>query len=267
MPSQRIITAIVIVAVLGALVFWMPSDWFRWALIPIALVAGHELGGLAGAVSLPAVLTWALATVLVSIVALLLADFSMVIYGFAILLWVVIIGFLFKVPPERWMPLLSALTCLTVIAVAVLSVSQLHYRSVWWLLGLFLVVCLADTVAYYSGRRFGRRKLAERLSPGKTVEGVIGGLLAVLAAALAVSSVLWPESPIRSIAFAAFCVVVALFSIAGDLFVSALKRSAGVKDSGRLLPGHGGILDRIDSTLSAAPVYVLGTAFFLDSVN
>ena len=133
--------------------------------------------------------------------------------------------------------------------------------------GSDLVVCLADTAAYFSGRRFGRRKLAEHLSPGKTVEGVIGGLLAVLTAALAISSVLWPENPTRNIAFAVFCVVVAVFSIAGDLFVSVLKRSAGVKDSGRLLPGHGGVLDRIDSTLSAAPVYVLGTAFFLDSVN
>ena len=256
-----------IVAVFGTLVFWLPSDWFRWALIPIALVAGYELGSLAGAVSLPAVLTWALATVFASIIALLLSDYAVMIYVFAILLWMMIIGLLIKVPPERWKPLLSAFACTTVIAVAVLGVSQLHYHSVWWLLGLFLVVCLADTVAYFSGRRFGRRKLAEHLSPGKTVEGVIGGLLAVLTAALAISSVLWPENPTRNIAFAVFCVVVAVFSIAGDLFVSVLKRSAGVKDSGRLLPGHGGVLDRIDSTLSAAPVYVLGTAFFLDSVN
>ena len=256
-----------IVAVLGTLVFWLPSDWFRWALIPIALLAGYELGSLAGAVSLPGVLTWALATVFASIIALLLADYSVIIYVFAILLWMMIIGLMFKMPSERWKPMLSAFTCIAVIAVAVLGVSQLHYRSVWWLLGLFLVVCLADTAAYYSGRRFGRRKLAERLSPGKTIEGVIGGLLAVLTAALAISSVLWPENPTRNIAFAVFCVVVAVFSIAGDLFVSVLKRSAGVKDSGRLLPGHGGVLDRIDSTLSAAPVYVLGIAFFPDSVN
>ncbi len=121
-------------------------------------------------------------------------------------------------------------------------------------LGLWLLVIAADIGAFFAGRNFGRLKLAPRVSPGKTWEGAIGGMALVMvvcwAAALRFH---WPV--LASVMFgAALC----FFSIVGDLTESMFKRSAGLKDSGHLLPGHGGVLDRLDSIAAAAPLYALG---------
>ena len=118
---------------------------------------------------------------------------------------------------------------------------------------LILTVSVSDTAQYYSGRAFGRRRLAPAISPKKTFEGAIGGVV-VGAIALAAIGAWWlPAVPVAVRALLGVAVVV--LGISGDLFESMLKRSAGVKDSSSLIPGHGGILDRIDALLFAAPVY------------
>jgi phosphatidate cytidylyltransferase len=118
---------------------------------------------------------------------------------------------------------------------------------------LLLTVMVSDTAQYYSGRMFGRRLLAPSISPKKTIEGAAGGFL-FGAALLAIVGAWWlPSTPLGL--RAALGVVVVALGIAGDLFESMLKRSAGVKDSSTLIPGHGGVLDRIDALLFAAPVY------------
>jgi phosphatidate cytidylyltransferase len=157
-----------------------------------------------------------------------------------------------------------------ILAVALLSagwmaLESLLQRGVPWLVSVLAVVWIADIAAYFTGRALGRHKLAPRVSPGKTWEGVCGALALVTVAALIVYG-LWPTAPIwsnrlfselaRPLALAALWALVAL-SIVGDLFESLLKRQAHVKDSGRLLPGHGGVLDRIDATLPALPAAVL----------
>jgi len=123
------------------------------------------------------------------------------------------------------------------------------------LLALLFVVWAADIGAYYAGRQFGRRPLAASISPAKTIEGAIGGLLLAVIVALIFAMILWGQ---QSFYWLLVVTVVAAVSIVGDLVVSREKRAAGLKDSGRLLPGHGGLLDRIDSTLAASPVFVLG---------
>ena len=121
-----------------------------------------------------------------------------------------------------------------------------------WLLTALAVVWAADTGAYYAGRAFGRRKLFPLISPKKTVAGGVGGLLAGIVAALVLNQFFpVPVNPLALLAAAALLVVV---GIAGDLTESMIKRSVGVKDSGTILAGHGGILDRIDSLLLTAPV-------------
>ena len=121
-------------------------------------------------------------------------------------------------------------------------------------LALLAIVWAADAAAYFVGRAWGRRRLAPAISPGKTWEGLVGGLLGG-AIAGAIAS-LWCPVPITVLVPLALAVT--LFSVVGDLVESRLKRAAGAKDSGRLIPGHGGLLDRIDSLCAAAPAFALG---------
>jgi phosphatidate cytidylyltransferase len=131
-------------------------------------------------------------------------------------------------------------------------------RSVWGagaMLLPFLTIVVSDSAQYYGGRLMGRRALAPAISPKKTVEGAVTGVIAAAIATPALATLIFPGRPLW--AFALLGLLLALVGIAGDLFESLLKRSAGVKDSSGLIPGHGGMLDRIDSLLFAGPVYYL----------
>jgi phosphatidate cytidylyltransferase len=127
------------------------------------------------------------------------------------------------------------------------------------LLLLFLgAVWIADTAAYFTGRRFGKRKLAPRISPGKTIEGLVGAYVGVLIYITIVLRVYMPEAQLANyVSLWVFGFIVTSLSVEGDLFESWFKRQAGAKDSGDLLPGHGGILDRIDSVTATMPFAVL----------
>ncbi len=118
---------------------------------------------------------------------------------------------------------------------------------------LIVIVVASDSAQYYAGRAFGRRPLAPSLSPKKTVEGAMGGLIAGALALALIGHWWWPAAPVAL--RAALGAVLVVLGITGDLFESMLKRAAGVKDSAALIPGHGGVLDRIDALLFAAPVY------------
>ncbi len=130
-------------------------------------------------------------------------------------------------------------------------------RGHWWVLFFACIVVAADIGAYSAGRRWGRVKLAPRLSPGKTREGVYGALVSSGVVGL-VGGWLLDVPPARLPAIVALALLTVLFSVVGDLFESLIKRHAGVKDSGALFPGHGGVFDRMDSIVAALPVFVLG---------
>jgi phosphatidate cytidylyltransferase len=148
----------------------------------------------------------------------------------------------------------AAIAGVLVLAPAWLALSRLHAQGPALLLFLLLLVVAADVGAYFAGRRFGSRKLAPRVSPGKTWEGVLGGLTA--GAAMALIGVVWLQMSLGP--FMVLCALVVLASVVGDLTESLFKRHAGLKDSGALLPGHGGLLDRVDSLTAAAPVFLVG---------
>lgn len=145
------------------------------------------------------------------------------------------LGFLVLVPPALAMVALEPLDALLALAVA-------------W---------IADTAAYFAGRRWGRRKLAPSISPGKTWEGAAGGLIGAAAYAMILSILFAGMQGTRMAAFLGAAALLVAVSIVGDLFESAVKRQAGVKDSGSILPGHGGMLDRIDSATAVLPVAAL----------
>jgi phosphatidate cytidylyltransferase len=136
--------------------------------------------------------------------------------------------------------------------IAALRVIAPASDGAWRVMLLLAIVMTSDTFAYFAGSAFGRHKLAPRVSPGKTVEGLAGGLVGGIVAALIVRRLGLPQVPLP--AAVALGVVVSGFGVAGDLVESLLKRWSGVKDSGRLFPGHGGMLDRLDSLLFGAPV-------------
>lgn len=130
-----------------------------------------------------------------------------------------------------------------------------------WLFTALAIVWAADSGAYFAGRKFGKRKLAPTVSPNKTVEGLIGGVVAGVSIGIGCALLAGAGgSQLPLVAVAALAATLA--SVVGDLFESLLKRHAGVKDSGSLIPGHGGILDRIDGVLAALPVFALGKAVF-----
>ena len=131
----------------------------------------------------------------------------------------------------------------------------------WWVLYAMSLVWAADTGAYFAGRSFGKRKLAPAVSPGKTLEGLYGGIAATSLLALAVAAFSPAAQKMGVVGFLLVSVMAVLASVLGDLFESMAKRHRGIKDSSQLLPGHGGVLDRIDSITAAVPVFVTGMMF------
>ena len=158
--------------------------------------------------------------------------------------------------------LLLGLLLLTAAWQALVSLHKLPDIGPKLTLGLLILIWIADSAAYFTGKAFGRRKLAPVLSPGKTLEGMAGALLA--AALWGVLMFVWllPESASSTLHLSVVALLLSLLtavvSVAGDLFESLVKRRADMKDSGHLLPGHGGIWDRIDSLIASAPVFFAG---------
>lgn len=176
--------------------------------------------------------------------------------------WVIGVGVMLALAQteKRQSRLALSLFGLASIAVAWAALIDMWlYRDAWYLLSLLTVVWVADITAYFTGRAFGKRKLAPRVSPGKTWAGLGGGVVGVLI--WITISAQWPGSFGAELVqnwswfgAAAFAVLMALLSVVGDLFESLLKRRAGYKDSSHLLPGHGGVLDRIDALIPVAPL-------------
>jgi phosphatidate cytidylyltransferase len=272
MLRTRVITALVLLILFLAALFWLPPR--AWALFAGALVipAAWEWGRLIKfgqlASGLYVVLVAAVCATLFASVQDGIAAQQLGVRGAAYIgasvFWVVAVPlWLWRswLPRSRW---LAALTGLVVLVPTWLALVELRSRAPLLLLLLMSVAWVSDTAAYFAGRRFGRRKLAPSISPGKTWEGVAGALLAVSAYALLWSYAWQAYFPpaLQSARFGAFGMYVFLWLLAaigiyGDLFESAMKRRAGVKDSGSLLPGHGGVLDRIDALTAVLPLAAL----------
>ncbi|MBU1222931.1 MAG: phosphatidate cytidylyltransferase [Gammaproteobacteria bacterium] len=153
----------------------------------------------------------------------------------------------------RWhaeQPFVRAVAGVMVLLPTWVALLYLHTRGPGVLLGVMAIAWIADTAAYFVGRRFGRHKLAPTISPGKTWEGVAGALVALALYAAALSAVIGMPLPALFLMLAALLYV----SVLGDLFESWIKRVSGMKDSGDVLPGHGGVLDRIDALTSTLPI-------------
>ena len=261
MLRQRVITAVILALGLLAVLFVLPRAWGLTVFGIVFTIGAWEwaaLGGLRHA-------GWRAAYSL-SITALLVLAWlwardphRRALLCFAAFLWWCAAFAWLATAPEFRRPGLVLVCGVFVLVPSFVAVAAVQCgagavhgpQAVLWLLAW---VFSADIGAYFAGRSFGRRRLAPRISPGKTWEGVFGGL--ALSSCMAAAGAHWfgiPVLPAMSFGFALIAI-----SIVGDLTESMFKRGAGVKDSGTLLPGHGGVLDRIDSITAAAPLYALG---------
>jgi len=256
MLAQRVSTAVVLLACCIAGLWFVPN--WAWTLAVAAFfTAGAfewaRLTGLGSATSL------AFCTAVAASICAPLAGTPLPVVAAAWALsafaWVVLMpSFLARAAPVRKASLPVGWLVLAPAGAALAWLGQ----SPWQLLSLMAIVWIADTGAYFAGRAFGRRKLAPSISPGKTWEGVAGGAAAVaLYLAVLQATGAAAHGPLAGPAGWALAVTLTALSVLGDLFESLVKRQAGAKDSGWLLPGHGGVLDRIDGLTSTLPVAAL----------
>ena len=254
MLRQRITTALIAVAALVVVLFFVPPAVAELFVALLVLAGAWEWSAFlkletpAGRVAFVA-----LVGLLIGLVTYVAPNLTDAILKVAVLWWLAALVWTFFFPTP--IPVLLRWICGVLILLPLFTaLVSLYEASPMFLLFALLIVWAADIGAYFAGKRFGRVKLAPQISPGKTWEGVIGGLVFVAVVTLAGS--LWIDANLAVLV--PFCVGVAGISIVGDLTVSMFKRTAGVKDSGRLFPGHGGVLDRVDSVAAAAPVFALG---------
>ncbi len=270
MLKTRIVTAMCLLAVFLLSLFALPSSWFAIFIAIVFLIGSWEWSSLSGFTSSYQKLAYSLVSICIaffigSYIGLwpweeLAFPKLLSIFSGAALWWAIALLWVQGYPSSSilWGNMISrSVMGLLVLIPSALALVYLHQQPYgdWLILGIVLIVATADTCAYFSGKAFGRRKLAVNVSPGKTWEGVLGGLLACVLLSFFFSALidmhLW-------LMILAVVIPTALVSVLGDLLESMVKRHCQMKDSGRILPGHGGVLDRIDGLTAAAPIFALG---------
>jgi len=258
MLKTRVVTALFLAAGFLAVLFLLPATLVGWVFALVAALAGWEWAGLmkpdkpgapsrlifAGLVLLSCLTLWAMPDV------------------HAPLLWSLSVFFWLCIAPvwlvRGWRPGWAGHGLgLVLLASTWAALTALYAHGPFALLAVMALVWVADIAAYFTGRAFGRHKLAPAISPGKTWEGVAGAVVGVLLYGLCVHLYLPGARDWAWLPFFALLLLLTALSIVGDLFESLIKRQAKLKDSSQLLPGHGGILDRIDSQISTLPLAAL----------
>lgn len=269
MLKYRLITALILIPIVIAALFLLPPLGFALVTLVVCVLAAWEWGQLAGFASrsqriwLAILCGCLLALMMFSVPARpLLIEGSLWV---SLAWWLVALVLVLFYPNSaalwrnsRLMRLFFGLLTLVpffwgMLALRQFNYDQNHFAGAWWLLYVMLLVWGADSGAYIFGKLFGKHKLAPKVSPGKTWEGLVGGLVT----SAVISWLFGRYAPLNVVPMTLLVssVVAALVSVLGDLAESMFKREAGIKDSGHLIPGHGGILDRIDSLTAAVPVF------------
>lgn len=256
---QRIKTAIVLVLIVGFALFASSMPIFVIPLLAVGvLIASHEWTKLMPKWKRPSL--FVLVVLIITMQSIFLPNSWVFWWSGALVIWVMALLWVKQYPnKESWYGQRLVYMGGVILTAAITAMYALWQMSPWWLMYVFLLVWCADSGAYFVGRQFGKTKLAPNVSPNKSVEGLVGGVITASLVAVGVGLYL----QLSAVAFWIFLVLSAMTvgaSVLGDLFESMLKRRAGVKDSGTILPGHGGVLDRIDSLLSATPIFALGIA-------
>ena len=255
---QRIRTAVVLIIIVGIALFASQTPILFAPLLAIGVtVAAHEWTKLMPKWRQPSM--FVLIVLVLTLVSMLLPMTWALWWSASLIIWLMALSWVSKFPTHtNWYGRKLAFMGMVILIASITAMFYLWQQSPWWLMYVFLLVWCADSGAYFVGRKLGRVKMAPNVSPNKSMEGLAGGVVTGLLVVIGISVFMLKLTGIALIAFIALSVVTILISVLGDLFESMLKRRAKVKDSGTILPGHGGILDRIDSLLSATPIFALG---------
>jgi phosphatidate cytidylyltransferase len=260
MLKTRIITALMLVTVFIPALFMLSSISWAYGMLALALLALNEWAGMIQLPTKGHSIYLAIATIAGLIALQMLNKYgfhwfffqSMGIFFVVTLFWVLIVPLWLT---KKWIINKYVLALLGFLLMASIWMALICAKSAdpQLLLALLATVWIADSAAYFAGKNFGKHKLAPNISPGKTWEGVLGALIAATFFGLILYFIL----NVRNLAIFPLLWLVTSFGVIGDLFESMLKRQANIKDSGRLLPGHGGILDRIDGIIPSLPIAIL----------
>lgn len=265
MLKQRIITACVLLLVLVLVLFVLPFNGFLEAISLLLVIAAWEWANMAGLCKPWQRFTYAgiFAVLFFVLMHIELQQWTSTITGilfFSVCGWLLALFAIWRYPVNKgwqqtWLLLLIGLWLLVPawLGLQLLQPAMARSGLIWLVIA---IIAAADIGAYFSGKRFGRHKLAVHVSPGKTREGFWGGMLASAALAGVIATVMNLHA-LQFLFFVMAMALVAAASVLGDLFESMVKRERGLKDSSQLLPGHGGVLDRIDGWTAAVPLFAL----------
>lgn len=261
MLKTRIITAVILVAALLPMLFMSSNMTWAVMMLALSLLAIYEWGQLIGLAPVTTAGYTLLSGLLGAVMLRLMSEFgfhwffyqSLFVFIVAFIFWVLAVPILLTKLLVIKSKLILSVIGFFLIAPLWLALVSAKGADPWLLLALLATIWIADTAAYFSGKNFGKNKLAISISPGKTWEGVYGALFAVTVFGYA----LFFSSAVNSLLIFPLLWLVTLLGVVGDLFESLIKRQMNKKDSGQLLPGHGGILDRIDGLLPSLPIAVL----------
>lgn len=263
MLYQRILTAIPLAAFVCWMIFFQPTSVFFYFVLFIVLISAYEWSKLSGVINIFLRISFSIIiTCTIWAIDEYAHDHVLWPVYVAVLWWFGVTYYLKSAQPKaanNALKLDKLFVAVIVLPAAALAMQQIHSlnHGADWLFYALSLVWIADIGAYFSGKKFGRNKLAPLISPGKTKEGLIGAFVATSLYTL-LASYYFDLDTERAVLLVLMSIILTLVSVSGDLYISLLKREAGLKDSGNILPGHGGILDRIDSVLAAMPVFLLG---------
>jgi len=267
MLKLRVITAIVLAPLVVLAIFKLPNDYFTAFTGIVFLLAAWEwarLIGLKTALTQAVYISFILAMMFVGLyVVVSNYNLLLLVLGIAFIVWLMmfyyVLGYAGMTYPKLSFKVRHGLMGVLIIIVPFIAIIVLRNDDRYgdgYLFALLLLLWVADSAAYFTGKKWGKTKLAMRVSPGKSWEGVWGALIATsIYTALVIFKDDFPT--VQAFAIVILSMATVLFSILGDLLESRYKREADRKDSSNILPGHGGILDRIDSLTAAAPIFLL----------
>lgn len=255
---QRIKTAVILIIIVGVALFASDTPWLFVPLLAVGVtIAAHEWTKLMPAQRKP--MHFVLLVLLLTMISLLFPKMWLIWWLMSVVIWLMALAWVWQYPTRtQWYGRRLMTMGVIILTAAITAMFYLWQQSPWWLMYVFILVWCADSGAYFVGRKCGKTKMAPNVSPNKSMQGLYGGLTVGMGVALFISMYWLKYTGSVLLVFMLLSAMTIMASVLGDLFESMLKRRAGIKDSGTVLPGHGGVLDRIDSLLSATPIFALG---------